>query len=160
MTPVKKITAIALLLVLALSFSKKESNDYLELNIGNAKTLSELTDFPCKPSRSFQLEVETDITKRIRGAYNINAKVFVIEIATGEKKLVSQENLQVKKFEGSIISEENNFEYKTSKLPNGDLILGGSENAPCEFNNLIKYDAVYYSYINATNKLLNLKRSI
>ena len=29
MTPVKKITAIALLLVLALSFSKKESNDYL-----------------------------------------------------------------------------------------------------------------------------------
>ena len=41
---------------------------------------------------------------------------------------------QVKKFEGSIISEENNSKYKTSKLPNGDLILGGSENAPCEFS--------------------------
>lgn len=160
MTPVKKTAAIALILVLALSFSKKESNDYLDLIVSNIETNDEFIDFPCKPSRSFQLEVETDITKRIRGAYNINVKVFVIEIATGDKKLVSQENLQVKKFEGSIISKENNTNYKTSKLPNGDLILGGSENAPCEFNNLIKYDAVYYSYINATNKLLNLKRSI
>ena len=160
MTPVKKTAAIALILVLALSFSKKGNNNHLDLIVSNIETNGEFIDFPCKPSRSFQLEVETDITKRIRGAYNINVKVFVIEIATGDKKLVSQENLQVKKFEGSIISEENNANYKNSKLPNGDLILGGSENAPCEFNNLIKYDAVYYSYINATNKLLNLKRSI
>jgi len=160
MTPVKKTAAIALILVLALSFSKKENNNHLDLIVSNIETNGEFIDFPCKPSRSFQLEFETDITKRIRGAYNINVKVFVIEIATGDKKLVSQENLQVKKFEGSIISEENNTNYKNSKLPNGDLILGGSENAPCKFNNLIKYDAVYYSYINATNKLLNLKRSI
>ncbi len=160
MTPLKKIASLALILLLALSFNKKENKNDLDLLVSNIETIHKFIDFPCKPSRSFQLEVETDITKRIRGAYNINVKVFVIEIATGDKKLVSQENLQVKKFEGSIISKENNTNYKTSKLPNGDLILGGSENAPCEFNNLIKYDAVYYSYINATNKLLNLKRSI
>ena len=160
MTSLKKIASLALILLLTLSFNKKENKNDLDLLVSNIETIHKFIDFPCKPSRSFQLEVETDITKRIRGAYNINAKIFVIEIATGDKKLVSQENLQVKKFEGSIISEENNTNYKTSKLPNGDLILGGSENAPCEFNSLIKYDAVYYSYINATNKLLNLKRSI
>ena len=72
MTPVKKTAAIALILVLALSFSKKESNDYLDLIVSNIETNDEFIDFPCKPSRSFQLEVETDITKRIRGAYNLS----------------------------------------------------------------------------------------
>lgn len=160
MTPVKKTAALAIILLLALSFNKKEEINDLNLKVHNIEAISEFIDFACKPSRSFQLHVETDITKRVRGAYNISAKVFVTEIATGNKKLVSQENLQVKKFEGSIISQESNTNYKTYKLPNGDLILGGSKNAPCEFNNLIQYDAVYYSYINATNKLLNLKRSI
>jgi hypothetical protein len=146
--------------MLALSFNKKQKINNSTLNENIVKIFSESKKFECKPSRAFQLQVETDITKRIRGAYNINAKIFIIEISTGDKKLVSQENLQVKKFEGSIISEENKTNKKTSKLPNGDLILGGSDQTPCEFNNLIKYDAVYYSYINATNKLLNLKRSI
>lgn len=163
MKPLKQIAAFAVVLLLAFSFANKhESSLKIPLNLSNINIENVLKhqQFDCRPSSEFVFEVETNITKRIRGANNINAKIFIIERATGKKNLLAQENLQVKNFEDAIALDNFNSNIKTSKLFNGDSVIGGSENAPYAFNELIKYDAIYNSYINSTNKLLRLKRTI
>lgn len=107
--------------------------------------------------------VETSLVKKIRGANNINAKVFILDKSTGRKNLLAQENIQVKKFEGAIELEDqsrNNLFISSYILENRDKIIGGSEKSLFAFNELVKYEFIYNGYINSTNKLLKLKRSI
>lgn len=165
MKPLKKFMALAVILIGIFSFNKKENkSSTTALNLENINVVDVLSNqqFECRPSSDFIFYVETNLVKKIRGANQINAKVFILDKISGSKSLLAQENIQVNKFEDSIeikdYSAEDNF--MTSLLENGDVIIGGSEKAPFAFNDLIKYESIYNGYINSTNKLLRLKRSI
>lgn len=161
MKPLKKFMALAVILIGIFSFSKKEKKSLetaLNLESINVVEMLSKQQFECRPSSDFMFYVETSLVKKVRGANNINAKVFILDKATGQKSLLAQENIQVKKFEDSIEIKDHIFE--DSILDNGDKIIGGSEKSPYVFNDLVKYESIYNGYINSTNKLLRLKRSI
>lgn len=165
MKPLRKFTALAVILIGIFSFSKKESTSLkTALNLENINVVEVLSkqQFECRPSSDFIFYVETSLIKKIRGANHINAKVFILDKISGSKSLLAQENVQVNKFEDSIAIKDHNAEsdFLSSVLQNGDMTIGGSEKAPYAFNDLLKYESIYNSYINSTNKLLRLKRSI
>ena len=165
MKPLKKFMALAVILIGIFSFSKKENTSpKATLNIENINIVEILSkqQFECRPSSDFIFYVETSLVKKIRGANQINAKVFILDKVSGSKSLLAQENLQINKFKDSIEINDYNSEnaFMSSILENGDKIIGGSDKAPYSFNDLIKYESIYNGYINSTNKLLKLNRSI
>lgn len=166
MKPLKKITALAVILICVFSFVKKEnekSKTKLKLRTINIENVLDKQHFECRPSSDYVFQVETSIVKKIRGANNINAKIFIIDKATGKKDLLAQENIQVQKFEDAIAITDHsleNLDLKITQLANGDKIIGGSEKGKYTFKELVNYDAIYNKYIHSTNKLLRLKRSI
>lgn len=165
MKPLKKITALAVILIGIFSFSKKENTTVkTALNLENINVVEVLSkqQFECRASSDFIFYVETDLVKKIRGASHINAKVFILDKVSGSKNLLAQENIQVNKFEDSIEIKDHNSEdaFIRSVLKNGDKIIGDSNNTPFAFNELLKFESIYNGYINSTNKLLRLKRSI
>lgn len=164
MKPLRKIAALAVVLICVLSFIKKENETFkpaLKLEFINIDNVLAEQQFHCRPTSDFAIYVETDLVKKIRGASNINAKVFIVDKISGRKNLLAQENILVKKFEDAIaIKDFSTNNDALSTLDNGDTIIGGSEKGQFTFEELVKYDAIYNSYINATNKLLNIQRSI
>lgn len=165
MKPLKKFAALAVILIGIFSFSKKEIHTTeLALNLEgiNIEQLLTKQQFECRPTSDFMFYVETDLVKKVRGANNINAKVFILDKVSGQKSLLAQENIQIKKYQDAIALEgfSENENFKTTILENGDKIIGGSEKSLYAFDELVKYEAIYNGYINATNKLLRLKRSI
>jgi hypothetical protein len=163
MKSLKKIAALAVIIISLFSFGSKKEIKSLDLNLDKINVVEMLSQqqFECRPSSDFMFYVETSLIKKIRGANNINAKVYILDKSSGKMNLLAQENIQVNKFEGAIAIESNNKNnFESIVLENGDKIIGGSEKAPYAFNELIKNEAIYNSYINATNKLLKLKRTI
>lgn len=157
--------ALAVILIGIFSFSKKEDTSFkTALNLENINVVEVLSkqQFECRPSSNFIFYVETSLVKKIRGANQINAKVFILDKVSGSKSLLAQENVQINKFKDSIEIKDHNSEsaFMSSVLDNGDKVIGGSEKAPYNFNELIKYESIYNGYINSTNKLLKLNRSI
>lgn len=165
MRPLKKVAALAVVLIGILSFSIKEHTTVkptLSLDGINIDELLTKQQFECRPTSDFMFYVETDLVKKIRGANNINAKVYLLDKATGRKNLISQENIQIKKYQDAIALDGFNTDqnFKNTVLQNGDKIIGGSGESLYAFDELIKNETIYNGYINATNKLLRLKRSI
>lgn len=164
MKPLKKFAAIAVILIGIFSFSKNEKPKEIALNLEGINVVKMLTEqhFECRPTSDFMFYVETNLVKKIRGANNINAKVFILDKSTGQKNLLAQENIQIKKYKDAIALDGFNSDQnlKVSILENGDKIIGGSESSLYAFSELVKYEEIYNSYINSTNKLLRLKRSI
>lgn len=164
MKPLKKVAALAVLLVCMLSISKKVKDTTNEsLNLDKINVVEVLAQQDVESTSKFSFQVKTNLIKKIRGASKINAKVFIVDNATGKKNLVSQENIQVKKFEDAIAIKDfspDSNETKNIVLSNGDKIIGGINESPYAFEELVKNETIYNSYVNSTNKLLQLKRSI
>lgn len=165
MKSLRKVAALAALLVGMFSFHKAalpSAKSSLNLqNINVIKTLSN-QQFECRPVSDFMFYVETDLVKKIRGANNINAKVYILNKKTGQKALLADENILISKFEGAIELKDHtkSTALKNEIMKNDDVLIGSSEKAPFSFNKLIQYESIYQSYLNSTNKLLRLKRSI
>lgn len=165
MTPLKKVAALAVVLIGIFAFNKAENTTVVSsLNLEKINVIKTLSkqQFECRPSSDFMFYVETKIVKKIRGANNVNAKVYILDKVSGKKALLANDNVQINKFEGAIELKDHNetVDFKSSIIKNGDLIIGSSEKAPFAFDDLIQYESIYNSYLNATNKLLRLKRSI
>lgn len=165
MKSLKKVAALAVVLIGIFAFSTKTTTvpkSSLNLEAINVVDMLSKQQFECRPSSDVMFYVETSIVKKVRGANNINAKVYLIDRASGNKSLLAVENLQVKKFQDAIaIGEHDAIDgFETSTIANGDKITGSLEKAPYNFEELIKYEAIYNAYVNSTNKLLDLKRTI
>ncbi len=167
MKPLIKNIAIAVIVICASSFNKKATKSLeLDLNLKNINIDEVLAmhQFECRPSSDFIFDVETTLIKKIRGANNINAKIFIVDRTTGRKNLLAQENIQVKNFSDAIVIKDysNDKLYeKVTKLVNGDKIVGNQQHDNLyRFQELVQYDFIYNKYIRSTNKLLQLKRSI
>jgi len=165
MKPLKKFTAVAVLLIGILAFSKNKSTKTdLSLNLDeiNVEEILSKQEKEGRTPANFSFYVETDLVKKIRGASNINAKVYILDKSTGKKSLLAEENIQIKKYQDAIAlgGFDINQNLKSTILENGDKIIGSSEKTPFAFDKLVKYETIYNDYIDASNKLLRLKRSI
>jgi hypothetical protein len=166
MKPLKKIAALAVILICVFSFIKKENKKTeiaSKLKTINVENVLNKEHFECRPSSDYVFQIETNIVKKIRGANNINAKIFIIEKASGKKQLLAQEYIQVKKFEDAIDIKDHSLEdhdLKITELVNGDKIIGENNEGQYSFKELVKYEVIYNKYIHSTNKLLRLKRTI
>ncbi|WP_397444908.1 hypothetical protein [Polaribacter sp. R77954] len=168
MKPLLKITAIAVVVIIVFAFNTKKNESFetnSNLNRIDLENVLAKQKFECRPSADFVFNVETIILKKIRGANNIHAKIFIVDKTTGRKSLLAQENILVKNFRDAIgIKDHSSNNYKlnlkVTELANGDKLLGKPNEAPYTFEKLIQYDLIYNKYIHSTNKLLQLKRAI
>ena len=163
MKPLKNIALVAVLLIGIFSFSKSE-NPKTTLNIDNINALEILSkqDLTCRPNSDFLFYVESSLVKKSRGFNTVNARVYIMDRKTGQYNLLASENVAVP-FHKDMIA----LDYETSTrdcefttLENGDKIVGNAHSGDYCFSELIKNETVYNSYINSTNKLLDLDRSI
>ena len=147
MKPLKKVTALAVVLVGIFAFHKADYTPAkTSLNLNNINVIETLSkqQFECRPVSDFMFYVETDLVKKIRGANNINAKVYILDKSTGQKALLADENIQIKKFEGAIELKDHSEEgsFKNEIIQNGDILTGSSEKAPFTFDELIQYESI------------------
>lgn len=165
MNPLKKIIATAVVLFGLLSFNTKENQPLpsnLNLEEINIFEMLNAQQFECRPSSEFMFYVEMSLVKKVRGASQINAKVYLSDKVSGKRKLLANENIQISKFEGIFFNQENHFEKEISPVyfKNGDILIGEDSKTAHYFKKLMQFDVVYAAYIRATNQLLELKRTI
>ena len=159
---IKKISAISLMLVGLLLFSnfksnepkKSERNTNLIASILNSKT-------SCRPTSNMMLYVKTSLVKKSRGFKTINASVYLLDKVSGISTLLANENVIVVNYKDSVLEYDLiSTNDDKSVLKSGDIILSSDYSNKYSFNELLKYEVVYNSYINSTNKLLKIKRAI
>jgi hypothetical protein len=168
MKSLKKVMAIAVLLIGFFSFStesfgtkdKINPESYLNLEEINIFEMLSKQQFECRPSSEFMFYVETNLVKRMRGANEINAKVYFFDKLFGKKLLLANEIVQIKTFQGAIVNHTSENVFKPIRLKNGDTIIDTVTKTPYSFIELLQFESIYNSYISATNNLLALKRTI
>ena len=86
----------------------------------------------------------------------------MIDRSTGQYNLLASENVAIPFHKDMIALDYNSTktELELVTLVNGDKIVGNDNSGNYSFSELMEYEMVYNSYINSTNKLLNLDRSI
>lgn len=159
---IQKYVAISLMLVGLLSFSNfknKKSN----VSIDNSSVIESVLNSKtsCRPLSNMMLYVETSLVKTSRGFKTINASIYVLDRISGISTLLVNEDVIVANYKDSVL--EYNLiptEYDKRVLKNGDVVLINNFSNRYSFNKLMKNEVVYNSYINSTNKLLNIKRVI
>ncbi|MFY9242302.1 MAG: hypothetical protein WAO74_04675 [Polaribacter sp.] len=167
MKPLKKAVALLMLLIGIFSFNKAENTTTeTNLNLEEINVIALLSEqgYECRPTSDFMFYVETSLIKKERGSNSIDAKVFVLNRKSGQRSLLSNEIIQVPNFEGTTMIFEGEVTVsdcgKDLQMLTGDKVMVSAVNMPYCFNDLIKYESIYNSYIKSTNKLLDLKRSI
>jgi hypothetical protein len=153
---------LALLLIVIFSFSKvKKTTPKATLNfekINIVQILSE-QEFECRPSAELTFYVESTLVKKFRGYSTINATVFALNRFSGESSLLANENIIVPFHKDAVLHyDKTKSDCEKTILTNGDRIVGSQINTKYCFNELIKHEVIYNSYIRSTNKLLDIQR--
>ncbi len=159
---IKKYIAISLMLVGLLSFSNfknKKSN----VSIDNSNVIESVLNSKtsCSPLSNMMFYVETSLVKTSRGYKTINASIYVLDRISGISTLLVNEDVIVANYKDSVLEYSvTSTEYDKPILKSGDVVLSKDFSNQYSFNEIMKYEVVYNSYINSTNKLLNIKRVI
>ena len=156
------INKISFLILLVGIFSftniKSERSSINLDDIDVIETLS-MEEFQCRPSAEFMFFVDTDVVKKYRGYSIVTANIFVLNRKSGSKLNLASENFIIHNNYDSVIQLENFKEgFDKTILSNGDFSISRKSNTPFLFKELINYTGIYNSYINSSNKLLNLNR--
>jgi hypothetical protein len=150
------------LLLVTLSSFVKLDNKALKLNLEKMNVLEILykENHGCRPSSKFMFYVETKMVKKARGANTINAKIYVLDRFNGFSNLLASENILVPSYEGDVFLEYETLETScgNTTLDNGDKIIGTTKKVPYCFNDLVKFESIYSSYLKSKNKLLKFKK--
>lgn len=156
-----KYSTILFLLIVSLSSFVKLDKNTSKFNLEKMNVLKLLSkqNYECRPSSKFMFYVETKMVKKERGANTINAKIYVLDKVSGLSTVLASENILAHSYKGDI-----SLQYKTVKnycgkvtLNNGDKIIGSTEKASYCFNELVKFESIYTSYLRSKNNLLKLK---
>lgn len=163
MKPLKLTAFFAVLLIGLFSFNKSEKLNQ-PLNIDNLNVVEILSsqDLDCRPTSDYLFYVETSLVKKERGFSTVNASIYMKERATGNYSLIASENVAIPFHKGmiSLNYEKASRDCEVVEFENGDIIVGNAQLGDYCFNELIKHEIVFNSYVNSTNKLLGLDRTI
>lgn len=164
MNTLKKSTIILIFLIGTLSFSKKDNEVYnfgLNLKDINVEKILLDSQSECRPSSQLTFYVETKLEKKFRGYNTIDASIFILDKTSGKFNLLANESIIVPFHKDTFLDYDLKINKNGSKeLNNGDRLIGSNSLTPFSFNELIKYDVVYSSYLRSTNKLLNNNRTL
>ena len=156
------VKSLALLLILFSSFSKVEKTTAkatLNFEKINVVQILSAQEFGCRPSAELTFYVETTLVKKFRGYSKINASVFALNRLSGESSLLANENIIVPSHKDAVLHyNKTASDCEKTILTNGDRIVGSQTNTKYCFNELIKHEVIYNSYIRSTNKLLDIQR--
>lgn len=141
------------------NFKNKKSN----VSIDNSNVIESVLNSKtsCRPLSNMMLYVETSLVKTSRGYKTINASIYVLDRISGISTLLVNEDVIVANYKDSVLEYNvTSTKYNKTVLKTGDVVLGKDFSNQYSFNEIMKYEVVYNSYINSTNKLLNIKRVI
>lgn len=156
----KKILVLLILLIGIFSFSKP-TNIVPKISVTEFSEIEAVLNnkFECRPSTKMMFYVETSLVKKSRGYNTVNATVYVLDRVSGQSKVLTSENIIIPFHKDAFLQFDKEIaDTKKIVLENGDQILDNNSFAPYTFNELIKYDVIYNSYLKATNKLLKINR--
>lgn len=158
MKPLLKELALFVLLIGTFAFSSIEDSSAKKVSNLQDVNVSEIISKQNSSERpiDYQFFVETSLIEKQRGAKTINAKVYLLEKKTGKSAIISNETIVVPNFKDIVLLESELNSNK--KLINGDRIIDSK--ATFSLTELIDSEAIYNNYINSTNELLDIKRSI
>ncbi|UAM98333.1 hypothetical protein K8354_00460 [Polaribacter litorisediminis] len=160
----KNISILIVLFTGVFSLSKIENTppkSSLNLEKINVVEMLSEQEFQCRPSSKIMFYVETALVKKYRGAATIKASVYVLDRASGQSNLLVSENILVPSHKDAFLTYDTVGNGSDKKvLSNGDKIIGSNAQTSYSFSELIKYKAIYTSYLIATNKLLDIQRTI
>ncbi|TXD50241.1 MULTISPECIES: hypothetical protein [unclassified Polaribacter] len=163
MKSLKIVSAFVVLFLGFFSFSKAENTTLkTSLNLEEINVLQQLSkqDFECRPSEEVSFYVETALVKKHRGFNTIKASVFVLDRLSGQSNLLTNENILISNHKDAVLYLDNRTDnYQKAKLKNGDKIVVSNTKSKYSFHELMKNEAIYNSYMRATNTLLNLDRA-
>lgn len=155
---------IPFLIILVGIFSFTSINkDTSKINFNNIDIIKVLSkeEFQCRPSSEFMFYVESSLLKKQRGFNIVKAEVFILNRSSGDKAVLASEEVIIPNSSETILQFENSISIPSEYLSkNGDFSIKNNSNTPFSLRELIVYNSIYSSYINSTNKLLKLERSL
>jgi hypothetical protein len=161
MKKTKNILAVVVLLVGLFGFKKADTNPILLKNLDKEKIVKMLSaqEFGCRPPSDLNFYVETTLLKKYRGFAKIEAKVFILDKRSNQKRMLVSENIIVANYKESFLNfdklrETGNSE--TTELENGHIIIHEKKNTFFELEDLLSHELIYNRYIISTNKLLKV----
>ncbi len=162
MKSIKKIAVLVILLIGIFSFAKLESKivkSKVNLEEVDVVTLLSKQELGCRPYNEVMFYVDTEIIKKHRGFSEINAKVYIVDRVSGAKSVLSSGHILLPYYKDTVLGSHVEITNgKWTALKNGDKIIKSANSSAYDFDELMKYEVVYDSYIRATNKLLKIKR--
>lgn len=162
MKRIKKIAALMIILIGIFSFVKfdyKNVESNVDLKEVDVLELLAKQELGCRPSNEVMFYVDAEIIKKHRGFSEINAKVYVVDRVSGASNLLSSEHILLPYYKDTVLGNPIKIaDDKWIEIKNGDKIITKNSDSSYSFNELIKYETVYNSYIRATNKLLKINR--
>lgn len=160
----KNLALVFVLLIGVFAFSKaKTTKEKAPLKLDNINVIQTLAsqELECRPSSKLFFYVETNLVKKSRGSSTINASIYVLDKVSGLSNLLANDTIVVPFHKETVLDVKTLSNHgETTVLANGDTVIGSKSNAPYGFKDLIKYEKIYNSYNNATNKLLHLERTL
>ena len=161
----KKNLLLSLMLFLGISLTACEdanaNSDLGELSEKVESQNSEPQNSTFSTGFGFKISVESDLVDfgKIRDCYTVNVRVYMTDMSTGEKLLVTNENVQV----GNGCPKKTAAKTAESRcepgyLPNGDYVLTSEfsgQYRECLRDLLLENEEAYGLYLVSTRELIN-----
>ncbi len=105
----------------------------------------------------FKFETESDFIDGDAGCYTVNVRVYLVNLESGQKTLVANDNVQVGDCDSAnrMMNPSNSNACKAGYLPNGDYVFpNNTTNKYCLLDLLLDNEEVYNQYLKSIEKTL------
>ncbi len=104
----------------------------------------------------FKFETESDFIDGDSGYYTVNVRVYLVNLESGQKTLVANDNVQVGDCKTNrMMNPSNSNACKAGYLPNGDYVFpNNTTNKYCLLDLLLDNEEVYNQYLKSVKETL------
>ncbi|HUH51629.1 MAG TPA: hypothetical protein VLZ11_05990 [Flavobacterium sp.] len=130
---------------------------YSEGVFAQEKLVNRLTSTTEKSSQKvIPFKIETDFISGNSGCYTVNVRVYLVNLESGQKTLVVNDNVQVGDCETNRkINTSNPNACKAGYHPNGDYVFpNNTTNKYCLLDLLLDNEEVYNQYLKSVEETL------
>lgn len=105
----------------------------------------------------FKFETESDFISGDFGCYTVNVRVYLVNLESGQKTLVANNNVQVGDCSSTnkTVNSSNSNDCREGYLPNGDYVFSNeTTNKYCLLDLLLENEEVYDQYLVSVKETL------